>query len=147
MANLLRQQLREAVATVVTGLAATGARVYQSRAYDLAATELPALLVYTLAEQAQPATVDGSVVERQVELQIDAVAKVAADIDDMLDTIAKQVEAALGSSVTVGGARVVIVYQGADIELDVSTDMPVGVARLRYLARLFTTAPDTLINA
>ena len=48
----VRTQLRDAVASVVTGLASTGSRVYRSQTLPVTAKQLPALLVY--ARQDQP---------------------------------------------------------------------------------------------
>ena len=50
MANHVRQQVREAVSTLLTGLTTTESRVYQSRITPLQANELPALLVATNGE-------------------------------------------------------------------------------------------------
>jgi hypothetical protein len=54
MANHVRQQIRERVATTLTGLTTTGSKVYQSRVYPLAANNLPGLLVFTNSETSEP---------------------------------------------------------------------------------------------
>ena len=50
MADHVRQQIREQVATTVTGLATTGSNVFQSRVYPLSDSNMPALLVYSTSE-------------------------------------------------------------------------------------------------
>jgi hypothetical protein len=52
-----RQQIREAAATVVSGLTTTGTRVYQSRMRPVADAGTPCLLVMTSDESIDPATV------------------------------------------------------------------------------------------
>ena len=49
-----RQQIRERVATTLTGLATTGSNVFQSRVYPLENNKLPCLLVYTTEEASEP---------------------------------------------------------------------------------------------
>ena len=46
MADHVRQQIRERIATTITGLSTTGSNVFQSRVYPLDVDSLPALLVY-----------------------------------------------------------------------------------------------------
>ncbi len=50
MADHVRQQIRERIATTITGLSTTGSNVFQSRVYPLDVDSLPALLVYTISE-------------------------------------------------------------------------------------------------
>ena len=49
----VRQQIRERVATTLTGLTTTGSRVYQSRVYPLGPNNLPGLLVFTSSESSE----------------------------------------------------------------------------------------------
>ena len=50
MANHLRRQIRERIATRVTSLSTTGSNVFQSRAYPIEESKLPCLLVYDSEE-------------------------------------------------------------------------------------------------
>ena len=97
MANHLRRQIREAVATAISGLATTGARVFPSRVYPLETEgDLPGLLVFTLAEASSRSTLPApGLMQRTVRLQVVAVAEATADLDDALDQICKEVEIAL----------------------------------------------------
>ncbi|MBK7592227.1 MAG: hypothetical protein IPI27_13400 [Betaproteobacteria bacterium] len=103
MANHVRRQIREAVATAVTGLTTTGTRVFQSRVYPLEATDLPALLIATLSETSEPVTIHGPrELMRVLSVQVWH-HKATADLDDALDLICKEVEIALASDMTLGG--------------------------------------------
>lgn len=86
-----RQTIREAAATLLTGLTSTGSRVFQSRMVPQ--TTLPCLLVTTNDEEIVPGTI-GNIIERQLELIITGVAK-ASSADDALDTVAAEVETAM----------------------------------------------------
>lgn len=142
MADHVRRQLREAVATAVTGLATTGARVFQSRVYPVQSAEMPGLLVYTTGEEVTDQSV-GMLIGRVVQVLIEGQAKAAADLDDVLDQISKEVEIALSSTVTVGGKPVLLNYEGCDISLD-EASKPTGVLAMRFNALIYTqrSTPD-----
>lgn len=147
MANHVRKQLRAAVTTAVNNLTTTGSRVYGWRVYALQeATELPALSVYVTDEDAETATIHApALVERRVTVHVQAVAKASADVEDDLDTIAKEVEIALASGVVIGSKTVALQYTGCEVEL-ARGDKPIGMIDLRFSAVLFNsaTAPDAL---
>lgn len=144
MANHVRRQLREAVATAVTGLATTGSRVFQSRVYDVQESELPCLLVYTVSEEVVDASV-GNLIGRRVAVVIEGRAKTASDVDDTVDQIAKEVESALAPAVTVGGQGIPVLYEGCEIEMD-PAEQPVASINMRFGALLYTqrATPDVI---
>ena len=147
MANHLRRQIREAVATAVTGLTTTGARVFQSRVYPLQDTELPALLVYSRSEISEPVTIHSPrMLDRALDLEIVAVAKATADLDDTLDQICKEVEIALAMPLAgLASLAETISLQSTDIELRGETEKPTGRATMTYRVDYFNleNAPDT----
>lgn len=146
MANHVRQQLREAVATAVTGLSTTGSRVYQSRVYPLTDSNLPCLLVTSDGDKSEAITVHSPYQqERATTIRIEGVAKAVSNIDDTLDTISKEVETAIAGSSTaiVKG----LIYQGAQIDYDGSGEQPIGKVTMIFAKDLYTlsNAPDVLI--
>lgn len=146
MANHVRQQLREAVATAVTGLSTTGSRVYQSRIYPVTDTNLPCLLVTSDGDKAEAITVHSPYQqERATTIRIEGVAKAVSNIDDTLDTISKEVETAIANASTaiVKG----LFYQGAQIDYDGSGEQPIGKVTMIFTKDLYTlsNAPDVLI--
>lgn len=146
MANHLRRQIREAVATAVTGLATTGSRVFQSRVYPLQDSEFPALLVYTLGEVVGQGSMPAPRwQERTVRLQVLAVARADADVDDTLDQICKEVEVALAMPcAALAGIAQMITLVSTDIEMQGTDAQPVGQAALTYevLYMAAENAPD-----
>lgn len=146
MANHVRQQLREAVATAVTGLSTTGSRVYQSRVYPLTDSNLPCLLVTSDGDKSEAITAHSPYQqERATTIRIEGVAKAVSNIDDTLDTISKEVETAIAGSSTaiVKG----LIYQGAQIDYDGSGEQPIGKVTMIFTKDLYTlsNAPDVLI--
>lgn len=141
----VRQQIREAAATLLDGLATTGGRVYQSRVHPLADANLPCLLVNTDSEDIEALTVHAPVMlERTLDLSVRCVAKVAARLDDTLDTMLKEVETVLGASGVMSTLAKSIMPTGIRIEMDDGKESPVGVATLNYRISYFTAsnAPD-----
>lgn len=107
MADHVRTQLRRAVVDLLTGLPTTGPRVYRGRRRNLAHDHDPTLLVYTddeditLAHQASPPEQD-----RSVMLMIDGRANGSGDsaeLEDLLDVIAAEVEPAILENWSFGG--------------------------------------------
>lgn len=126
-----RTQLREQMASLLTGLATTGARVYQSRMRP--ADGLPCLLVTTNDEDITPGNIHGWY-ERRVSLQVRGFAKGGTTLDDTLDQIALEVETALA------GSRAEL--DRIEVDFDDELEQPVGVITLTYQMTYFTAASD-----
>ena len=134
-----RQQIREAVATLVTGLTTTGSNVFQSRVYRLQASELPALLVYTNSETVERSHMTTGLV-RELTLRVEGIAKALANIDDTLDTIGAEVEAALGGQEPAGVEDLVL--QSADVTINGEGEQQVGAIVMDFLVRYRTDQAD-----
>jgi hypothetical protein len=132
-----RQAIREAAAAAVTGLALTGARVFQSRMR--AQDELPCLLVTTNSEDVSREDL-GDMEQRDIEIEFLGVAKAASNVDDTLDTIAEQVETALGANNTLGGNVKRMQLTALRPEFDDELEQPVGLMRMTYRATYYTNA-------
>jgi hypothetical protein len=102
MPNHIRQRLRARAATLLTGLATTGARVFPSQYYALAADELPCLLIYTHEEDSStpPPRCHPGEIRRVITLTIEGVAAGTANLADTLDQIAKEVETQMATDFT-----------------------------------------------
>ena len=143
----VRRQIREAAATALTGLATTGARVFQSRLRPLRDADLPCLLVNTDDEEIDTLTIGSHPTqERQLALKVRAVAKDASDLDDTLDGIAEQVEPVLNGATLSGKAKKCLLAS-IRVEMDETLEKPVGTITLEYRVTYFTTpaAPGTAL--
>ena len=146
MANHIRQQLREAVATAVTGLTTTGSRVFQSRAYPLQISDVPCLVVTTDGDSIEQETVHHPYMQaRQVQLRIEGYAIGTTNLDDTLDWICKEVE------IAVDNATLSMVddigFAGTQLDTSVVGQQPVGKLTLIYriTVRTMSNSPDVAI--
>lgn len=148
MPNHVRQQVREAMGTLLTGLTTTGARVYQSRARPLSDAELPALRIYTDGDEVETLTVDRPAAqERTVDIRVEAVARVSDNLDDTLDTICKEVETVIGNNPTLSGKARDCLYTGVKIDMQANGDRVAGVASMSFRAdaQTMSNTPDILL--
>ncbi len=143
-----RQQIRDAMVVILTGLATTAGRVYPSRVYPYGAADLPGLAIFSGQEVVNPEGSSAGVIHTRVaSMVVEGRAKAAASVDDTLDTIAAEVEAALFADRTLGGKALELKYAGAVMELDSETESIVGVIRLTFdvYYRVDPQDPQTLL--
>ena len=143
-----RQQIRDKVVSLVTGLTTTGANVFASRVYPLQDGELPGLCVFTRAEEVDEE--QGKVERLQhrgVFISVVGYDKLIAGLDDNLDTIAAEVETAVFADRFMSGLIVSLDLVSTDIEIDTESEKPVGEITLTFLAQYLTqeAAPETAI--
>ena len=138
-----RQTIREQVGTTLTGLATTGSNVYQSRVYPLQESNLPALLIYT-KEESSEAIVMGSnrVIQRELTLAVEAYVKTNSNSDDTIDTIAEEVETAIGADSTLNNKAKDVFLVSTDINYVGEGENPVAVATLNFLVSYCTDEND-----
>jgi hypothetical protein len=144
----VRQQIREAVATLLTGLTTSGARVYQSRIYPIDDSKLPCLLINTDDEDVVPISVEvPSTQERHLTIRVRCVAKASANLDDTLDTMLAEVETVLGAAGVLSTLTKSVEMAGIRVEMDGVLEKPVGVASMEYQIAYYTAsnAPQTAL--
>jgi len=99
----VRQQIRNAVVSAITGLTTTGSRVYRHRLYPLANANLPGLVVYTDEESTEYLTMGSNrTIQHTLSLKIEAYVKAVQDYDNILDQINVEISDALSADVTLG---------------------------------------------
>jgi len=133
----VRTQIRNAVATAVTGLASTGSNVFKGRYHSLQNGKIPALCVYTTGESAEVdvmgTSARGSM--RELDVAIEAYAKVTTVVEDTLDGIAVNVEEAIAADTTLSGVCKDIMYTGFDLDADADAEQTVAVMRMNFTVR------------
>lgn len=145
MANHLRQQLRARAATTVTSLTTTGTNVFQGRVYPITQAQLPCLLVYTSNEEVEHGTLTPPrKLFRKLELVIEGRATAASNLEDTLDTIAKEVEVALYGDRTLNSLARDSNLLRTEVELTAQGEKSHGLVRLTYEVFYQTTegTPD-----
>lgn len=123
----VRQSLREAAVTALTGLTTTGTRVYDSRVHPLSESALPCLTVYCPEEQVQKAGL-GNLLERDMLLVVRGYARSASGVEDVLDAICEEVETALTE---LSGAKWVTL-QSIEQTMSDDGDMPIAQVEIRF---------------
>ena len=144
----VRQQIRERVATVLTGLTTTGSNVYESRVNALNESKLPALVIYSKSENSEITTIGtGLGIERNLVITVEAYVKANSNFDDTIDTICAEVETAMGNDRTLNGLAKFSHLGSTEIEFDGDGENPVGYATLEYVVqyRTIQNAPETAV--
>lgn len=151
-----RAQIRAVVAELLASCPTTAAKpVINGRNYPLDDSELPCLAVFARNEtigEANALGPGGYVTERVLELVVAGVVK-ATDDDDLVDTLALEVEVAMfAADVQHTGALAAIgvglELQSTAISANIGTDKSMRVVELTYNAhyRLAAGAPDQIIR-
>jgi hypothetical protein len=125
-----RTQIRDAITARLTGLATCGARVYASRLRPLASEELPAILVSTLGEEPDAATLGSNWPHAsRLRVVLEIIVKASTGYESTADTILDEIKGALFDTAahnTLSGLVLSIKLASIDDpEMDDSTDKPV----------------------
>jgi hypothetical protein len=128
----LRQQIRERVASTLTGLTTTGSNIFQSRIYPMEQASLPGLIVYSVSESTMPVTM-GAIrdMDATLTLAIEAYA-IGANLDDSLDTICKEVQVAMYGDRTVNSLAKDLQLDSTTIVFAQDSDVPAGYATMNW---------------
>ena len=128
----LRQSIRERIATDVTSLTTTGANVLQSRIFPVEESKLPCLLVYTTSEDSEVTEMASPrPMTRMLNVVVQGVVS-AAQPDDTLDLISKEVEVALAGDVSINSLANNSFLSSTEIEFNADGAKPIGTVMLNY---------------
>lgn len=141
----IRQSIRDAVVTALTGLTTTATRVERSRVYDVAS--LPSLSIYTLEDALEEDSETFSDDQfRRIALTVEARAKATANVDTTLDTIDSEVSVALYGDAALALLIKDIRWTGASIEFE-QQEQPIGLNTITFdiLYRTDATNPTAAL--
>ena len=145
MANHIRQQIRERIATNLTGLTTTGTKVYQSRVYPLEDNNLPGLIIYTVSEESEPAVIGTDrLLDRKLNVVIEGYCEAISNYDDTIDTICKEVEVAMAGDRTINSLAKDNYLILTDIAYNGEGKKPVAYCSMTFMVEYMTneTTPD-----
>jgi hypothetical protein len=149
MAYHMRRQIRDGAATVLGALASTGDNIFVQRAEAIAANKFPAIAIGTANETTQVQTMAGParIVQREVELVIEAVAVENDTYADTLDQLCMEVETALANAMALGCGAKWIDPPETNFETDGRGNLVVAVAVMTFRVTYFTAqnAPDVAL--
>jgi len=138
-----RKQIRDNAMVDLSGLTTTGTRVYNDRPYPIDQTQLPALFVFITDETAEVISMMGAdnTLQRTATFTVVGLAD-GAGLDDTLDLIAKEVEAAMYSANTFQGvAKGRAEYQGMNMDI-AEGDSRTGSITMRWRIVYLTSSSD-----
>lgn len=139
----VRQQIRDRIATVLTGLSGTGSNVYKMRRYALDDAKLPAIAIYTMQEASSLITIGARTLRRVVNVGIEIVAKgPSTSIFDTIDGYCVNVEEALGNDFSLNGLAKSCVLTSSEITVNVEGEKSLGTAQLVFAVEYVTSITD-----
>lgn len=150
MADHIRKQLRDKLQEILLGLDTTDQHAFinRPRAYPLAETELPGLVIKLHDESAEPQTLKrpGRRIERVLNAVIDCYAK-GDEAEDKLDQMQLEIELAMVEDVTLDGLAKDSYFAQADDDDDAEGDQPCWMRSLtfRIICHTADNAPDVAI--
>lgn len=133
-----RKLIRDAVVAALTGATAAGSRVKGTRVEPQRNTQLPAIGVYTLSEEvdAQSASTAPRELKRDLKLEVAGwVADSSAlPIDDAMDALAEQIEAAMHADPYFGDTAGDSILQSTEMSVleENAADPLIGIVKLTY---------------
>ena len=132
-----RTSIRNNVTSTLTGLTTTGSNVFESRIYPNELAKLPLLNIYSNTETSELLTIGK--IERNLEIMVEGFAKATANVDEALDTIAKEVEVALATDLTRGGHAKETFLTNTEYELENIGNQQLGVIKMTFNVHYITT--------
>lgn len=128
-----RETIRNLIVSKLDGLTLAGSNVFSSRVYPVEKHNVPAIIVYTISEQAETNTIGASGTSlRDLELSIEIYVKKQVNPDSEIDTIAQQIEQLLGVNCDLDETVKLIEYKGIEIEHDGDGDNSFFVGAMNY---------------
>lgn len=139
-----RTLIRRAVKAQLVDQTRAETRVHTSQVFSWRVRDLPGVAVYTLSETVDPESHQTAPRElrRELRLAIEGAVVAGADVDDALDSLAREIERAMHGDERLGGTAAEAVLQGTEIMLFEDGEQLVGVVRLVYGVTYFTGAPE-----
>ena len=145
-----RTQIRDAAVSALTGLTTTGARVYGTRLYPYGPAHLPGLAIYANSEERdEEGDVMGDPSFRRLTLVVEGRVIANSAVDDTLDAISSEVEAALEASSNLGGLVKYLAWESTELELSAEdSEQVVGRVAMQFnvLYRAASANPDVMIS-
>lgn len=138
-----RTLIRFAIVAALLGATAAAARVFATRVVPVRRTELPAIAVYTIEEDAEDKGTAPRELERVVQVAIEAVVHPAAlsPADDVLDALSLQIEKAMHADPYLGGNAGDCLLTKTEIGVLPDGERLLGQLLLTYAVTYHTLAP------
>lgn len=113
-------------------------RVYSNRARSVWPEELPLIAVYTRTENCSEFSKAPRTIKRELLVAVECIAKADDSLDDTLDQMAEEVEAAIGSDESLGELCSDVLLQDTEMTLSGDGNTLYGSAILTYRVTYFS---------
>lgn len=143
-----RTLIRRAAVAALLDKTAAQERVYPTRKVPYRQKELPVIAVYTDDEESDTGDVGPLELERNIDLKVEAWVATDGDpepnVDDAMDDIALEIEAALHGDLYLGGevGGEGLKLTGSTTDLVTVGDLEIGLVVLTYQATYYTQTPE-----
>lgn len=139
----VRTQIRDRIATLVTGLPVTGSSVYKMRKYALDDAKLPAICVYTTDESSSLITVGSRTLRRVINAMVEVFVKGSSTtVSDTIDGICVSVEEAIAADFALNGLVKSCILTATETDVNIEGEKGIGTARLVYAIEYVTSIGD-----
>jgi len=141
----VRQQIREYIQGLLLNNTAAAGRVYTSRLSPVERDGVPAIIIYTKQEENLVLTMGSPTISsRDLELSIELYVQGNVDIDNILDSLAVEVETLLGGQ-CVGSFFQSIGYESFEVEYEDSGDKKslIGLMKYSVIYSVISDDPET----
>lgn len=145
-----RKIIRHAVVALLTGVTAAGDRVFSTRVEPLKKRPLPSLSVYALGEPVRDGGSNTAPRELTRDVRVEIAGWVAhsdsLSVDDAMDDLAEQIEAAMDADPYLAGAAGDSILESTEMEVSNDGDRLIGIVALTYSVTYYTSpaAPANL---
>lgn len=140
MATPFVEQILDSVVTALTGLTTTGTNVQRGRVYPVSPSVNAALTVF-MGDDSVVSILGNEKIEWRLSVLINSHARATSDVDQTLNTIRKEVHAALMADYTLGLSFVTDTEpaSASEPELSGDGDQPIATQRLEYIVQYRTS--------
>ena len=139
----VRTQIRDRVATLVTGLPVTGSSVYKMRKYALDDAKLPAICVYTTDESSALITVGSRTLRRVINVMVEAFVKgQSTAVSDTIDGVCVSIEEAIAADFALNNLAKSCILTSTEVDVHIEGEQAIGTARLVYAVEYVTSIGD-----
>lgn len=139
----VRTQIRDRIATLVTGLPTTGSSVYKMRRYALDDAKLPAICVYTTDESSGLVTLGNRTLRRVINVMVEILVRGAStSVSDAIDGICTSVEEAIAADFGLNGLAKSCILTATETDVNIEGEKAIGTARLVYAVEYVTSIGD-----
>lgn len=144
----VRQQIREALATVLNSQPLVGANVFINRTQPVTDSVLPCLIIAVENDESESASMSyPRLANHRLVISIRAFAHANSALDDALDAMCMNVEKALSANISLGGLTKDLQISSTSMALNSEAETNYGEAAMLWSAAYYIqeTVPETAL--